>query len=172
MFSSTFFCTFYNIEHWLVHLIRKDFYMMCPYCKPNSRGYTVRCLKLWALVKVSIYHVENVIFWHKLLEFDPTELLKPSKVIKAVIAIKFSLSCWVFFVFFFVLKHTFRFMAVCFIQNFKTKTATSLSITAVAAVQESRQGFFCFYWEQERNVPYDIQIKRKKKMKQGDTTKC
>lgn len=84
-------------------------------------------------------------FGVSMLRTDPTKLLKPSKVINAVTAIKFLLSCC-FFPRPLVLKHTGKFMAVCFIQNFKMKTATSLSIFAVAAVQEFRQFFFvCFY---------------------------
>lgn len=90
---------------------------------------------------------EITIYWHQHFESDSAGPLESSRaVINIVAAIKFSLRssllspgplspC----------LHTVRFIAICFVQLYKMKTATYLSITT-AAVEESRRVGFFFFW--------------------------
>lgn len=70
--------------------------MICLYSKPNNRWYTALYLKLWVISKRSVDQGRWMIFWREHVESDPTESLKPSKVINAVTAIKFSVRCCFF----------------------------------------------------------------------------
>lgn len=102
-------------------------------------------------------------YWHQHFESDSAGLLETSRAaINVVAAIKFSLHSY-------LLSpgpmspclHTGRFIAICFVQHFKIKTAISLSITT-ATEEESRQDFF-FFWPyigEKRKFPYDIWKKK------------
>lgn len=87
---------------------------------------------LWEMNEITFY-------WHQHFESDSAGPLKSSKAaINVVAAIKFSLHSSLLSLG--PLSHCLhmgRFRAICFVQHFKMKTATSLSITT-AAVEESR----------------------------------